>query len=330
MTAATAALAPAASLSKWPADGFAANRALQRGVNWGDFLEGHWQGRASAEQVGPNLDRIQKAGFTFIRLPVRWSVHAAEEAPYTIDPKFFDVVDGVVHQAMIRQIPVILNIHHFNALTSNPAAQHQRFLALWKQIAAHYQHYPPRLLFEILNEPHGALTAPLWNQYLQQALDILRRTNPKRIVVVGPVQWNSLRALSTLKLPADDHRLIVTFHFYEPFHFTHQGAGWVKGSSRWLGTTWKGTPEEHQFIDKLFDQAAAWGKKHHRPLFLGEFGAFSKGTMADRARWTAYVRSAAEQRGFSWAYWEFNSGFGVYNPRTGQWRKPLLDALISN
>ena len=29
------------------------------------------------------------------------------------------------------------------------------------------------------------------------------------------------------------------------------------------------------------------------------------------------------------AYWEFGSGFGAYDPGNSQWRKPLLEALVT-
>ena len=35
----------------------------------------------------------------------------------------------------------------------------------------------------------------------------------------------------------------------------------------------------------------------------------------------------AEARGFSWAYWEFGAGFGVYDREKKEWREPLLKAL---
>ena len=48
-----------------------------------------------------------------------------------------------------------------------------------------------------------------------------------------------------------------------------------------------------------FDKAAAWGKTHNRPIFLGEFGAFSAADMDSRARWTAAVVREATARGFA-------------------------------
>ena len=155
----------------------------------------------------------------------------------------------------------------------------------------------------------------------------MRASNPTRTVVIGPVRWNSINELAKLVLPDDDHNLLVTIHFYDPLHFTHQGAEWAEGSKAWLGTKW-GTDADKQAVTKSFDQAAAWGKEHHRPLYLGEFGAYSKSPIEGRAQWTAFVARTAESHGFPWTYWEFCSGFGVYDPEAKAWRQPLLDALL--
>ena len=47
-----------------------------------------------------------------------------------------------------------------------------------------------------------------------------------------------------------------------------------------------------------------------------------------RVLWTTFVRSEIEKRGFSWAYWEFGAGFGVYDREAKVWREELLNALI--
>jgi endoglucanase len=46
------------------------------------------------------------------------------------------------------------------------------------------------------------------------------------------------------------------------------------------------------------------------------------------AHWTDFVAREAERHGFAWAYWEFCSGFGVYDRETGQWKNELLTALF--
>src|SRR5262249_33926773 len=130
------------------------------------------------------------------------------------------------------------------------------------------------------------------------------------------------------ELPEQDRMLIATFHYYLPFHFTHQGAEWAKGSEKWVGETWTATPEQLKALRADFDKAADWAKKHDRPVFLGEFGAYQKAPMDSRVRWTDAVAREAEARGFSWSYWEFGAGFGIYDPAAGSWREPLRDALL--
>jgi len=121
--------------------------------------------------------------------------------------------------------------------------------------------------------------------------------------------------LAKLKLP-EDANLIVTVHYYSPFEFTHQGAEWADAKVRDLkGIKWEGTDAEMAALRKDLDTAAKWAKENKRPVFLGEFGAYSKGDMDSRAKWTRAVAREAEARGFSWAYWEFGAGFGAYDRR---------------
>ncbi len=159
-------------------------------------------------------------------------------------------------------------------------------------------------------------------------LAIVRESNPKRPVIVGPGHWNNVDHLAKLELPEADRMLIATFHYYRPFHFTHQGAEWSQGSNAWLGQTWTGTPEQVATLKNDFAKAAKWGKDHNRPIYLGEFGAYQKADMNSRAAWTAAVAREAERLGFSWAYWEFAAGFGAFDKDAGRWRTPLKDALV--
>jgi endoglucanase len=202
---------------------------------------------------------------------------------------------------------------------------------LWRQIAHHYRDHPPTLYFEILNEPCKELTNDLWNECLGEAISLIRESNPTRPLVVGPTQWNNISQLKHLELPPGDRNLIVSFHYYQPFHFTHQGASWVgEQSSDWLGTEWTATEKERGEVVSRLDQAVRWAEENRVPLHMGEFGAYSKAGMASRARWTAFLRSEAEKRGISWAYWEFCAGFGVYDPVGKTWREELLHALLPN
>jgi endoglucanase len=210
----------------------------------------------------------------------------------------------------------------------HPEEHGRRFLALWEQIANHYERYPADLLFELLNEPQDELGPELWNPLLKEAMAVIRDTNPERNIIVGSTDWYSIKTPSRLQLPEEEKHVIVSIHYYSPFQFTHQGAEWIPGSDPWLGTTWQGTSPEKQAIIRDFDLAAAWAERNNRPIYLGEFGAYSKADMASRALWTEFVARQAEEMGMSWAYWEFCAGFGAYDKTVSQWNEQLLEALI--
>jgi endoglucanase len=86
------------------------------------------------------------------------------------------------------------------------------------------------------------------------------------------------------------------------------------------------TNAQGQIRDYL-ETAVRWGKANNRPLFMGEFGSYGKGDMASRLRWTSFTRTEAEKRGISWGYWEFNGGFGAWDPVTKLWKTDLRKAL---
>jgi len=310
-------------------DAFEINQMLGKGINLGNGLEAPTEGAWGFVIHEEYIDEIKEAGFESVRVPIRWNAHAMENAPYTINESFFNRVDEVINWSLDRGLAVMINIHHYNELMENPQQHKERFLALWKQIAPRYKDYPEQLVFEILNEPHDNLTPDLWNSYLVEALDIVRQTNPRRVVVLGTAPWGGFGGLQDLELPANDRQLIATVHYYNPFQFTHQGASWAGDhTDDWLGTTWDATDEEMANVDADFDAVLEWAESHDRPIHVGEFGAFSTADDNSRENWTAYIREASELRDFSWAYWEFGSGFGAYDTDTGQWRDYLLRALV--
>ncbi|GAA5522687.1 endoglucanase H [Fodinibius salicampi] len=312
---------------------FELNQKLGKGINLGNALEAPSEGEWGMVIEEEYIELIRKAGFDAVRIPIRWNAHAQSTEPYTIDPDFFERVDEVVNWAMDRDLLVMINIHHYNALMEQPEEHRERFISLWKQIGDHYKKFPNTLLFEVLNEPHDNLGPDRWNVYLQDALEAIRLTNPNRTIVIGTAPWGGTGGLEDLSLPAEDQNIIVTVHNYNPFQFTHQGAEWVgegEEADEWIGTTWTGTEEQKAELDKEFDRVEKWAEEHDRPIHMGEFGAYSEAPKESREIWTAYMRRSAEKRGFSWVYWEFGAGFGIYDRDNNQWREGLLEALIPN
>ena len=310
-----------------PAGIFERNNRIGRAVNLGNALEAPNEGEWGVTLKEEYFALIKNAGFTAVRFPIRFSNHAAAEAPYTIDDGFFERVDWAVNNALDQGLAVIVDMHHYLEIFEKPYEHKERFLALWKQIAERYQDYSPEVYFELLNEPNSQLTTEIWGQFAAEAVTVIRESNPTRPIIIGPGEWNSATQLQYF-IPPQDANIIITVHYYLPFHFTHQGADWASGSEAWMGTKWDGSSTLRRIMRQDLSLAAIWAKENNRPIFLGEFGAYSKADIDSRALWTDSVARTAEELGITWSYWEFCAGFGVYDPAAKQWNEAILDALI--
>ncbi len=201
---------------------------LERGINLaGDFEvtpRGSW-GTPIQESFFP---LVAAQGFDHVRIPIRWSSYTGGGPNYTINENFFREVDRLVDLAQANDLGIVLDVHFFEELEADPVGQRDRFLAIWDQIAVRYQNRPASVVFELLNEPTGAFNdqPEVWNQLAAEATAVIRRTNPTRTLIIGPVNWNHASFLGALELP-DDPNIVATIHTYDPFDFTHQGATFV-------------------------------------------------------------------------------------------------------
>jgi len=320
------AAAPALAARPSPAVLTQANQPFHRGVNVLGY-DPYWTDVSKRRFQWSHFAKIRQGGFDFVRLVLQAFSHM--DAQNRLDPAWLAKLDDVVREAQRNGLGIIIDEHDFNGCSEDVDLCRTKLTAFWQQVAPRFANAPRNVAFELLNEPHDKLNGDPWNELFAQELALVRQTNPNRIVVVGPTHWNSLNDLPLLKLPPDPN-LLVTFHYYEPFHFTHQGATWVGPEIQKLhGITW-GSAADRAAVRSDFDKVAAWAAANHRPILLGEFGAYDKsGTpIALRAAYTAGVRSEAERHSFGWAYWQFDSDFVVWDMAHQRWVEPILKALI--
>ncbi len=330
----TSARAGAAEATAWPT-AQAANRAIGRGVEivspCCDDGSGTIEGAA---------DAARSAGFQSVRYSVHLSTRQDPNPPHLVDPGYLTQIRVEVGVLVDRGFTVVLNN---NDNLNDPDHRGDRSPILWRQVAAYFADLPPKVYFEIQNEPTWTgpfstmLTAAEWNPIVQAVIPEIRATNPERIIVVPGGFLSIPMSVPLLQLPAGDDHLIATFHNYLPLTLTHQGAPWVPGSEAWLGTTWSATPENMAWLQDTMNLAVCWSRITGVPLFLGEFGVISGADAASRVAWTRQVVQLAEAEHISWTYFmlqhspDFDSKleFGIYDERTGAWDQPILDVLMA-
>ena len=329
------------------------------GINLGNGLDAPSEGEWGVVLDVKHFEMAKAAGFDHVRLPVRFSAHAAEVAPFTIDAKFFERVDWALDQAQKLGLNVILDLHHYNELMEAPEAHTARFVALWQQIADRYVSRPPSVAFELLNEPCKELNPVKTNALYKQVIPLIRQKHPNRLIFVDSFFWANTNYLRTLELPADPG-VIAQFHMYQPILFTHQGAPWMEPEYGTTGVIFPGPPKTpivpveaalkiswvrdfFEGYNKLpadknpsgmsiivaeFDRAQSYAEKFGHRVYLGEFAAIDKADPESRSRFIKAVRGEAERRGMGWCYWDDGGMNKAMNVADGTWVQPIGDALL--
>lgn len=146
---------------------------LSKCINMGNYLdsippEGSWQ---DIDNTNEHLIQeyffslIKNKGFNSVRIPIRFSAYTLSNQPYTIQTELLQRVDQVVNWALNNDLAVIIDMHCYVEIYTDPYAHKERFITIWKQLAQRYKSYPDNVFFELLNEPSENLTASIWNDF---------------------------------------------------------------------------------------------------------------------------------------------------------------------
>lgn len=295
-----------------------------RCINFGNTLEAPREGNWGFPIRTEDLVRVKAGGFATVRLPIRFSGHALTAAPYTIEPALLDRVDQLVRAASALSLNVIIDLHHYDAVMSDPAGERDRFAAIWRQIAERFAKAPASVWFELLNEPKDALTNATLPALWAPALAEIRRTNPVRPVIVGGGMTSQVASLDDLNVP-DDPFVVPTFHYYDPLAFTHQGASYLKPVLP-TGRNW-GSAADRQELEEGVARAARYMARTGRVPFIGEFGAIQGIRHQQRLRYYTQVSQAFAAAGIASCAWSYRNTFQI--ARRHGWRRGFPEALAA-
>jgi len=289
---------------------------ITKGINLGNTLEppneSGWNNGPAKEYY---FDDYKSAGFTCVRIPVRWDEHTQNSPPYKVTNSWMDRVEEIVDWGLSRDLYIIINAHHEEWIKANYNNENKdRFDSIWVQIAERFKDKSEKLFFEIINEPKG-LTVGQVDDLNERTLSIIRKTNPTRIVIYSGNEWSALDRLIAAKIP-NDNFIIAYFHSYDPWNFGGLGQG-----------TW-GTSSDISKIKSKFLAAANWSATNNVPVIISEFGAVTKCDYNSRMLfYSTYVEEALTNN-IPFQVWDDGGQFRVYERENRTWSE-VKDILIN-
>ncbi len=307
-----------------------------------------------------DFENIKSLGADVIRLPINLHFMAGEAPDYKIDTLFYYFLDQVVDWAEELEIHLIIDNHTFDPSESTDPNIGDILIPVWTQVAGHYSLRSEFIYYEVLNEPHG-ISNQAWNAIQLDAINAIRTVDSTHTIIVGPSDYNGLRSLQYMPEYEDDN-LIYTFHFYDPFVLTHQGASWTDPSmaalagipfpynasempslpSSLIGTWIQGAFNNYQNegtaekVREYLDIAVDFAETRGVPVFCGEFGVYAPSSDNDsRVEWYGVVSDYLTEKGLSWTIWDYQGGFGIFEPGSNELfdhdiNVPLVEALGFN
>ena len=333
--------------------------SFNRGVNLSGWFQTDGPRQIQfSKYTKKTFEQMKSLGIDVVRLPINLHSMTDGTPNYNLDSIFIYFLDQVVDWSEELEINLILDNHTFDVNQSTDTNIDQILIPVWTNMALHFQNRSTKLYYEVLNEPHG-ISDTRWNQIQQSVVNAIRSVDQKHTIIVGPANWNSYNNLSAMPVYSDIN-LIYTFHFYEPFIFTHQGASWTDlgplsdipfpyDASRMpscppelIGTWVQTSMNNYSFdgtvskVQSLLNVAVNFQKSRNAKLFCGEFGVYNPYSPdSDRVYWYGEIRKYLAQNNIPWTIWDYRGGFGLFDKYSNELFEydlniPLLVALGFN
>ena len=251
---------------------------------------------------------------------------------------------------------VIVDIHNEDRAAELDPAWQEAFVRFWGSLAARLSQSDPEwTMLEIINEPVFAHREEEWNVLNGRLAAVIRQHAPQHTLLTSGPDWGGIDGLKKLKL-LPDKNVVYSFHCYDPFAFTHQGATWSSDAVKPLhDVPYPSSPEAVEALlpalesspaskklveeygaarwnkDKLaarFRQGIDWGARNQVPLYCGEFGVFPAHSRPEhRANWFRDFGQVLAENRIGWAVWGWDEGFGLARRKVDG--KIVVDSVVA-
>lgn len=317
---------------------------FSRGVNLTGWFQVNSPGQIQlTKYTRQDIVNIKSLGCDVIRLPINLHSMTQGGPNYTLDPLYVSFLDSVIKWCEELDIYLILDNHSFDPNLDTSPDIGNILNKVWSQTALHLKDRSQLILYEILNEPHG-ISTNVWGTIQGQVINTIRDIDTKHTIIVGGSGYNSYNELNNLPVYSDKN-LLYTFHFYDPFVFTHQGASWtvpsmeplagvpfpydpskmppcpssLKGS--WIESNLNSYPTEGNVarVQQLIDIAVNFRNTRNVNIFCGEFGVYIPNSSdIDRSFWYNTVKQYFESKNIPWTTWDYQGGFGLFKKNSNE------------
>jgi len=251
---------------------------------------------------------------------------------------------------------VMVDIHNEDRAAELDPAWQEAFVRFWGSLATRLARFDPDLtILEIINEPVFDRREEEWSTFNAQLAAVIRRCAPQHTIVTSGPNWGGIDGLKKLKL-LPDKNVIYSFHCYDPFTFTHQGATWSGDAVKPLRdvpypsspeavepllAALESAPASKKMLENYgqerwnkaklaarFRQGIEWGTRNQVPLYCGEFGVFPVRSKPEhRANWFRDFGEVLAENHIGWAVWGWDEGFGLDRKKVDG--KPVVDAVVA-
>lgn len=314
-----------------------------------------------------DVERIAGWGFDHIRLPVDYPVLESNNAPGQYREDGFQYIDSCLEWCQATGLGVVFDLHHapgysfdntlqpetlhLNVLFDQEAAQN-RFIALWQAIVRRYHNAGVPIIFELLNEVVLPESSP-WNHLAHRTVAALRQISPDCKIMIGGNHYNAASELKNIAR-LNDPNVLYTFHFYEPFLFTHQKASWTQvvrefdqtleypGFFTGLDDFLRRAPHHREgygwLIDRPLNRALMrefllpvfdFIKESGQVPYCGEYGVIDCASAESRRNWHADLLDIFKQYNIGRAVWSYKGMSFRLVDYAGQIADPALIQILT-